>query len=413
MKIKKILIIFLILGVSFSIFLFYKIRTKEKDTPVIGEEKPIRPWGLEIDEESLKNPKKIIDIEPIKIYVKGEVLLKIKWGDKENEIGGKSEYLGLHGPGMWNGAEPPRILFITKDEEVILEDRGIIKIFTKDGLKKILNLDGFYSLEGVDSFGNFYLSKNGERRFLKVSKEGEIIFSFDPVKDIIEEYKLKDPFDINAYSFCVLPNGNFYAVLEISEKMEIQIPNPEDPTKTIPMWQVYNQFKVTLLFDSNGNLIEKCLGYFEVPIYNLIDKDGYFYMTKTIPKEKSQILKGDRAINQIQKFSINNFEYKYLDSINIVRGIWTKTDYGIYFIEGGDVHVNYINDNGIFLLDMTRWGGEKDILEYLIFDPFKSKIYSIYLPIYVNLEEFIDNKIYASYEDRDYFVIMCYSFTIP
>lgn len=373
MKIKIIIIILLILGISLSIFLFYKSRMKEKKTQVTGEEKPIRPWGLEIDEESLKDSKKIIDVEPIKIDIKGEILLKIKWGDKDNEIGGKSEYLGSHGPGMWDGAEPPRILFITKDEEVILEDRERIKIFTKNGLKKKLDLDGFYNLEGIDKEGNFYLSKSGERKFIKASKDGEILLSFDPIKDIIEEYKLREPIDINAYSFCVLPNCNFYTIIEISEKMETQIANPEDPTKTIPMWQVYNQFKVTLLFDPNRNLIDKYSGYFEVPIYNLIDKDGFYYWTKHIPKEKSQLLFGDKVINQIEKFSINNFEYKYLDSINIIRGKWIKNEIGIDFIEGGGIHINNINGDGIFLLSMTRWGDEKDVLEYLIFDPTKKK----------------------------------------
>ncbi|MBC7194931.1 MAG: hypothetical protein H5U37_04675 [Caldisericia bacterium] len=136
MKLKTIIIVLLIFGISLSIFLFNKLRIKEKENSVIGEEKPIRPWGLEVDLDSLKDPKKIIDVEPIKIDLKGEELLKIKWGDKDDEIGGKSEYLGEIGPGMPIVAEPPRKLFITEDEEVILEDRGIIKIFTKDGLKK-------------------------------------------------------------------------------------------------------------------------------------------------------------------------------------------------------------------------------------------------------------------------------------
>lgn len=413
MKRKIFLKILIIIGISLSLFTFYKIYNKEKENPIVSQEKPIRPWGLEIDEESLKDPKKIIDVEPIDIDIDSEVVLKIKWGDKDYEIGGKSEYLGSpHGPGMWLGAEPPRILFITKDEEVILEDIERIKIFTKDGLKNKLNLDGFYSLEGIDKEGNFYLSKNGERKFLKVSKDGEIIFSFDPIKDIIEEYQLREPIDINAYSFCVLPNGNFYTVLEVAEKMETQIPNPEDPTKTIPMWQVYNQFKVTLFFDQNGNLIEKFSGYFEVPIYNLIDKNGYFYMTKAIPKEKSQSIKGDRAIIQIQKFMINNFEYKYLDSINIVSGKWAKRDeLDIDYIEGDNIYVSDINENDVFFLDLSRKGDEKDVLKYMLLD--KNKLYSFYLPINVNPIEFIDNKIYATLLTKDYFIIMCYKLLIP
>ncbi|MBC7194126.1 MAG: hypothetical protein H5U37_00470, partial [Caldisericia bacterium] len=392
MKYKIIIIILLILEISLFLFLFYKTRIIEKENPIVGEEKAIRPWGLEIDEESLKDPKKIIDVEPIDINVEDEVILKIKWGDKDNEIGGKSEYLGSHGPGMWDGAEPPRKLFITKNEEVILEDKGVIKIFNKDGLKKKLNLDGFYSLEGIDKEGNFYLSKNGERKILKLSEDGEILFSFDPIKDIIEKYQLKEPFDINAYSFCVLPNGNFYVVFEVNEKMESKIPNPEDPTKTIPMWQVYNQFKVTLLFDPNGNLIDDFLGYFEVPIYNLIDNEGYYYVTKKVPKEKSLSIKDNKAIHQIQKFLINNFEYKYLDSINIVSGKWSKrSTFDIDYVEGDDINVGDINENGIFFLDLVRAGNEKDVFKYMLFD--KNKLFSFSLPINVNIIDFINNKI--------------------
>ncbi|MBC7194932.1 MAG: hypothetical protein H5U37_04680 [Caldisericia bacterium] len=174
--------------------------------------------------------------------------------------------------------------------------------------------------------------------------------------------------------------------------METKVPNPEDP---------------------NGNLIDDFLGYFEVPIYNLIDKDGYYYWTKYIQKEKSQILVKDKLINQIEKFSIDNFEYKYLDSINIVRGNWIKNELGVDIVEGGSICVVNINDSGKFLLNMSsRKGDEKDVLEYLIFDPFKSKLYSIYLPINVNIFGFIDNKIYAIYEDKNYFVIMKYSFNL-
>jgi len=278
MKRKIFLITLIIIGISLSLFTFYKIYNKEKEKPILSQEKPIRPWGREVDEESLKDPKKIIDVEPIDIDVESEVILKIKWGDKDYEIGGKDEYLGENGPGMPIAAEPPFREYITKDETIILEDRGIVKIFTRDGFKKVLNLEGSYNLEGLDKDGNFYLSKNGERGFVKVSKDGEVLFSFDPIKDIIEKYQLREPIDINAYSFTVLPNGNFYTTIEVSEKMEIEVPNPEDPSKTIPMWQVYNQFKVNLLFDPNGNLIEEFNGYFEVPVINLIDKNGYYYI---------------------------------------------------------------------------------------------------------------------------------------
>ena len=275
-----------------------------------------------------------------------------------------------------------------------------------------MNLYG--TLEGLDKDENFYISKGEERGFVKILKDGEIIFSFDPIKDIIEEYQLREPIDINAYSFCVLPNGNFYTVLEVAEKMETQIPNPEDPTKTIPMWQVYNQFKVTLFFDQNGNLIEKFSGYFEVPIYNLIDKNGYFYMTKAIPKEKSQSIKGDRAIIQIQKFMINNFEYKYLDSINIVRGKWAKRDeLDIDYIEGDNIYVSDINENGMFFINLSRSDEDfkKDVFKYMLLD--KNKLYSFYLPINVRPIEFIDNKIYATLLTKDYFIIMCYKLLIP
>jgi len=393
MKRKIFLITLIIISISLSLFTFYKIYNKEKENPIVSQEKPIRPWGLEIDEESLKDPKKIIDVEPIDIDIDSEVVLKIKWGDKDYEIGGKSEYLGSpHGPGMPIGAEEPYRRFITEDETIILEDRGKIKIFTRDGFKKVLNLYG--TLEGLDKDENFYISKGEERGFVKILKDGEIIFSFDPIKDIIEEYQLREPIDINAYSFCVLPNGNFYTVLEVAEKMETQIPNPEDPTKTIPMWQVYNQFKVTLFFDQNGNLIEKFSGYFEVPIYNLIDKNGYFYMTKAIPKEKSQSIKGDRAIIQIQKFMINNFEYKYLDSINIVRGKWAKRDeLDIDYIEGDNIYVSDINENGMFFINLSRSDEDfkKDVFKYMLLD--KNKLYSFYLPINVRPIEFIDNKL--------------------
>ena len=413
MKRKTFLITLIIAGVSLSLFTFYKIYNKEKEKPILSQEKPIRPWGREIDEESLKNVKKIIEVEVININVEGEEVLKIKWGNKENEIGGKSEYLGSHGPGMWDGAEPPRILFITNDEEVILEDRERIKIFTKDGFKKVLNLDGFYTLEGLDNDGNFYLSKNGERGFVKVSKDGEVLFSFDPIKDIIEKYQLREPIDINAYNFTVLPNGNFYTTIEVAEKMEIKEPNPQDPSKTISKWQVYNQFKVNLLFDPNGNLIEEFSGYFETPINNLIDKNGYYYVTKQVPKEKSQSIKGDRVINQIERFLINNFEYKYLDSINIVGGKWVKSDLGFDFVEGDYICVSDINENGAFFIDRGRTDEEckKDFLKYMIFD--KNKLYSFYLPIDLSPIEFFDNKIYGTFLTKDYYIIMSYKLLFP
>jgi len=178
------------------------------------------------------------------------------------------------------------------------------------------------------------------------------------------------------------------------------------------MWQVYNQFKVNLLFDPNGNLIEEFNGYFEVPVINLIDKNGYYYVTRWIPKEKSQSIKGDRVIHQIQRFLINNFEYKYLDSINIVSGKWAKRNGSdIDYVKGDNIYVRYINENGIFFLDLSRKGDEKDIFKYMLFD--KNKLYSFYLPINVRPIEFFDNKVYGILLTKDYYIIMCFKLLIP
>lgn len=401
MKLKNILIGLIAIGVSISL-LFYLTNLKTEVTlTTLG--RPITLWGHEVDEKALNDPRKIYEKEPTPIQVKEEIYLKIKWGDKEEEVGGRSEFLGWGESGTFPGASPPWRIFFRGDGSILLEDQGGIKLFTREGFKRIISKD--YSLVGVDREGNLYLWNGAERRRAKTTLKGEIIFFSDPIEDVLKELQLtKD--DVDSYgSLTVIPDGNSYLNIRASKKRSVDGSSPEEPGKTIKMLEILDRFYVTLLFNSKGNLVDRHIGFFKLPYTPAISPDGFIYSLKVTPTE-------DKVLNQIQRFLLDKFTYRYVDSIvNIAWGGWMKNALGEEVMVGG-LNIFGIDEKGRILFDMSsRRGDEKECL-YLVFDPTKNLLYSFYLPL-GETPYFLGNKIYTTSLERYHYVIKCYTPILP